>query len=89
MNKERRQKIKAVIDKIGSIQQMIIEISEELEQIRDDEQEAFDNMPEGIQESARGEKMQNAIEIIEDVMSELDLSYTFEINADNLHEAAE
>lgn len=38
MNNERRKRIAAVIDKLD-------EAKSELEEIRDEEQEAFDNMP--------------------------------------------
>ena len=47
MNKQRRKKVEGVFDQL---QAMIME----LEEIRDEEQDAFDNLPEGIQESERG-----------------------------------
>ena len=38
----------------------------------DDEQDKFDNMPEGLQESERGEAMQEAIEQLETACENLD-----------------
>jgi hypothetical protein len=44
----------------------------DLEMIRDEEQEAFDNMPEGLQGSERGEAMEEGIYQIEEAMDGLD-----------------
>ena len=40
--------------------------------MKDDEEEKFDNMPEGLQESERGEAMQEAIEQLETACDSLD-----------------
>ena len=50
MNNKRRKKIQDVIRKLQNL----------LEEILDEEQEAFDNMPEGLQESANGMISQDA-----------------------------
>lgn len=58
-----------------------------LEGVRDEEQDAFDNLPEGLQYSERGEMMEEAIDnldeaidYIDDVLSSLE---DVETNADN------
>lgn len=66
MNKVRRAKISAVINIIND------KVTSELEDILNDEQEAFDNMPEGLQCSERGEQSEEAIGILEDVLSSLE-----------------
>jgi hypothetical protein len=48
MNAQRRRQIKR-------IRTNLIEIQEQIESVRDDEQEAFDSMPEPLQMSERGE----------------------------------
>ena len=60
MNNDRRNRIRKLISQLEDIQN-------EIENILSDEQEAFDNMPEGFQESERGEKMQAAINHLEDI----------------------
>ena len=35
------------------------EIKDKLESLKDDEEEKYDNMPEGLQDSERGEQMQS------------------------------
>ena len=64
MNKERRTRIKAQADRIS-------DIIEDLELIREEEQEAFDNLPEGIQESEKGETMTEAGEELEEQITAL------------------
>ena len=55
MNKDRRKRIEEVMLNLS-------ESRVELESILEEEQEAFDNLPEGIQESERGEVMNEAID---------------------------
>ena len=50
MNKSRRRKLENILFLLG-------EHMEELEGIRDEEQEAFDNMPESLQNSEKGDAM--------------------------------
>lgn len=61
MNKTRRREIDSVT---GGLTELI----ERLEAIRDDEQEYFDNMPESLQGSARGEAAEDAISNLEDAI---------------------
>lgn len=44
----------------------------ELEEIRDEEQDAFDNLPEGIQESERGEHMEEYISQMESAIDDME-----------------
>ena len=61
MNKNRRNAISDIYDKLTDIQS-------DLECIRDEEQEAFDNLPESIQYSERGEKMEEYISSLEEAL---------------------
>ena len=65
LNQERRKKI----DKMLGI---ISEAKLTLEELLADEQEAFDNMPEGLQTSEKGEKAENAISYLEEAVANLD-----------------
>ena len=65
MNKARRKRISDAIEKIAEARQ-------ELDEICTEEQEGYDNLPEGIQMSENGEKMQNAIDSLTEVDSNLD-----------------
>lgn len=48
------------------------EIKDKLESMRDDEEMKYDNMPEGLQDSERGEQMQEAIDALENACTGLD-----------------
>ena len=72
MNKERRKKVTDAIAAIGKIEELI-------QNILDDEQEAFDNMPEGLQASDNGmaseeaqENLDAAIDALEEAIGYLE-----------------
>lgn len=65
MNKERRAKLK----KLEPVFDMITEV---IEQVQVEEQDAFDNMPEGLQCSDRGCQMEENIDLLEEILDQLD-----------------
>ena len=50
---------------------MLEQASELVIQTRDEEQDSFDNLPEGIQESERGQKMEEAIDAMDSAMDSI------------------
>lgn len=65
MNKERKQRFQNVISSLE-------EAKDELTDIQSDEIDALDAMPEGLQASSRGDKMQEWIDFIDDVVSDIE-----------------
>lgn len=65
MNAERRKRR----DAIGKILSAIIS---DIEELKDDEEGALENMPESLQESERGEKMRENVDSLEEIISELE-----------------
>lgn len=65
MNNTRRKAIGRILDQLE-------DLMSDLDLIMDDEQQAYDNLPESIQESERGEHMESVIEAIEDAISSID-----------------
>ena len=65
MNKARRKAIEEIIDQLGTLKEQIENISEL-------EQEAYDNLPESIQYSERGETMSANISDLDDAASSID-----------------
>ena len=61
MNKVRRNQLSEIQGKLAEIREMI-------ESVLSDEQDAYDNLPESLQESERGEAMQAAIDAMESAM---------------------
>jgi hypothetical protein len=66
MNKERRKELEA-------IDALIAAAKERLEMVRDAEQEAFDNLPESLQNGERGQAMAEAIENLDNTISSLEM----------------
>ena len=65
MNNTRRKMIEEIINRIEPFK-------DEIDAVLSEEQEAFDNMPEGLQQSARGEAAENAIGSLEQASSQLE-----------------
>lgn len=65
MNNKRREKI------AGSIK-LLENVKNTLQEVLDEEQLAFDNMPENLQYSTRGEEAQEAIDYISEAIECLD-----------------
>lgn len=65
MNKQRRKEIQEAIARIE-------DLTSDVEMILSDEQDAFDNMPEGLQFSYNGETSEEAISLLEDAVESLE-----------------
>lgn len=64
MNKARRTRLSDTLAKIS-------EALFDLEAIRDEEQDAFDNMPESIQQGEKGEKMGEGLDSLSDSLDRM------------------
>jgi hypothetical protein len=65
MNKERKQRFQNVVSSLE-------EAKDELTDIQAEEMDALDALPEGLQMSSRGDKMQEWIDFIDDTISSID-----------------
>jgi hypothetical protein len=65
MNADRRKKLDKVMEFLSQAQTL-------LEEVRDEEQEYYDNMPEALQSGDKGEKASTAISEMEEVLSNLE-----------------
>lgn len=76
MNNSRRKQIRDVAKKIAAAYETfsssLQESLSELQDITSDEQDAFDNLPESLQYSERGEAMQEAIDNLETACQSLE-----------------
>lgn len=70
MNNVRRKKIDALIEQFESLK-------EEVDAIMEDEQGAFDGLPEALQEAERGQIMQEAISDLENASSSIEAATGF------------
>lgn len=74
MNVQRRKAIEKILGQVEDLKM-------EIENIMDEEQEAYDNLPESLQDSERGTKMQDAIEHLNDADNSIGdvIDYLYEI----------
>lgn len=71
MNDARRKALDAIVKQIEAGQAMLESAIADLETIRDEEQEAYDNLPEGLRDGDKGEAMSMAIDNIQAAIDEL------------------
>lgn len=64
MNKTRREKIKEII-------KLLERANNILEETRDDEEFAFDNLSEGLQQTMRGEQMEENVNEMDDAIEKI------------------
>lgn len=57
---------------LNKIKECLISLYSDLEHIKTDEEDCFDNMPEWIQNSIRGEASQEAIEVLDEVCESME-----------------
>ena len=76
MNAQRRQELSAIITELDaisfcSIEDKLSQLSDRIETVMYDEEEAYDNLPDGLKNSARGEAMADAIRVMQDAVSDI------------------
>ena len=86
MNNERRKAIAAVRGEIETLVDQFDSIKTQLEDIRDEEQDYFDNMPESFQQGDKGQAAEEAISNLDNAIDALDVQLDDAINY--LEEAA-
>ena len=72
MNNERRKEITKLYERIDATVSDLEDMISATEELRDEEQEAFDNLPESMQASERGEKMEAAVSALNEAIEALE-----------------
>ena len=74
MNKARRKRIVSAINILENITgyDLIESVKDEIEDILFEEEDAYDNMPENLQCSMRGEESSDAIDCLQEAVDKLD-----------------
>ena len=72
MNAARRKAIKTIALQLDQLKEEIETCMAEVEGVKDEEQDAFDNLPESLQETERGEVMSIAIDNLDIASSDLE-----------------
>ena len=67
MNKSTRKELSSISDRLDNVQSEIRSVIEDLEYIRDEEQDKYDNLPENFQTDERQEQIDELDGIIGDI----------------------
>jgi vacuolar-type H+-ATPase subunit E/Vma4 len=79
MNKERRKRIEEASAKIA---EAALQAAQEIiQEVRDGEESARENLPESLQDGERGQAMQEAIDALDSALSEIEGVYLSEISS--------
>lgn len=65
MNKARRKELRRIVEELSTLR-------EDLDAVASEEREAYDNLPESLQESDRGCTMEEAADELDDICSEIE-----------------
>lgn len=76
MNNDRRKEISRIIEEIESAvstaKEKLEELQSDIESIRDEESDSYENLPEGIMYSERGEAMEQAVDNLDNAASSIE-----------------
>ena len=68
---QRRKSLRTILGQMDELSTVLETVKEALQDVLNEEQEAYDNLPEGLQESDRGQQMQEYIDALEGVVDSL------------------
>ena len=71
MNAARRKTIRGIIERLEAIKDNIEAATDAIGAVAEEEQEAFDNMPEGAQSSDRGQQIEKNAEALRDMADDI------------------
>ena len=70
MNNERRKRLAQAGEILEKMEELFSELLEITEEVRSDEEDAFANLPESFQNGEKGDRMQEAIQALENISME-------------------
>lgn len=79
MNNARRKRIAEITKQLEQFKESIdalMTLKEDIDELTTEEQEAFDNLPEGLQQAEKGQDMEQAVSTLEDASSSLEDAIT-------------
>jgi len=72
MNQNRRKHLRKLLDRLQPLQEVIEDLRQDIECLKDEEEEYREAMPDGISDSVRGEAADDAINALEEAMQILE-----------------
>lgn len=72
MNKRQRKDLAKIQARIDGVVSSIEDIKSDIEDIKNEEDEKYENLPEGLQDSEMGEGLMESSEMLESIMDDID-----------------
>ena len=72
MNKQRRAVLSKKVAELNTLMSQLEDIKDSVDTIREEEDECYWNLPDSLQESEKGEIMQENVDSLDSVVSNLD-----------------
>lgn len=68
MNKQTRKQLAELRDKVDSLKSQLLDFSEQAQEIRDEEDEKYNNLPDSLQESKVGKSIMEGVESLDEII---------------------
>lgn len=68
MNKETRKQLSKLRDKVDSLKSQLLDLSEQVQEIRDEEDDKYYNLPDSLQESKVGKSIMEGEESLDEII---------------------
>lgn len=68
MNKETRKRLSKLRDEVDSLKSQLLDLSEQVQEIRDEEDDKYYNLPDGLQESKVGKAIMEGEESLDEII---------------------
>lgn len=82
MNNQQRKSLKSLFNDLGKAIDLISGIRSDIEDIKYEEEDKFENLPDSLRYSSKGESIENSIQALDDILNMLEYAY------DNLDDAS-
>lgn len=82
MNNQQRKSLKPLFNDLGKAIDLISGIRSDIEDIKYEEEDKFENLPDSLRYSSKGESLENSIQALDDILNMLEYAY------DNLDDAS-
>lgn len=68
MNKETRKRLSKLRDEVDSLKSQLLDLSEQVQEIRDEEDDKYYNLPDSLQESKVGKTIMEGEESLDEII---------------------
>lgn len=90
MNAEQRKVLAEIIDKISEYRDLLENCQSDIEDVKSEEEDKYDNLPDSLRDGEKGERFQEVIDLLDNAISELESADTSIYDClDYLNEASE